>query len=321
MQIEQFNSCQTIEVEDLEAALDKARMIRANGDNKPYKFIIAKSSIRTRLDFDVDKFCFSSLSLATITYDLAAKDLDEKGEELLTWKTATVKVTGNNNLFINISFNNDRGNPSKNGQEVALEVLGTDNVFSNCILTSTQDTLFVGHLPPDLVIRYTGFLPDRERVIPGISKNYFVNCTIEGSIDFVFGTNSVLFYNCKFVSIEDGREGPFYVFAPAHSLEDDIGYVVLNCSFEHKFSPLKKVYLARPWRDYGKVTIIDSSFQEHILEEGWSNWEKTERTHTARFLESPLPSTRVSWAKKHDKEKDSRVETFIKEALTMLESL
>lgn len=321
MQIEQFNSCPTIEVEDLAKALKKAHEIRANGDDKAYKFIIAKSSIRTRLDFDVDNFCFSSPSLASITFNLAAKDLDDNGEELLTWKTATVKVTGNNNLFINISFNNDRDNPSINGQMVAIEVLGTDNVFNNCTLTSTQDTLFVGHLPPDLVTRYTGFLPDRERVITGISKNFFIKCTIEGSIDFVFGTNSVLFYNCKFVSIEDGRDGPFYVFAPAHSLEDEIGYVVLNSNFENRLSPLKKVYLARPWRDFGKVTIIDSCFQEHILKEGYSNWEGTNRTETARFFEHPLPSSRVSWAHEYDKEKDSKVEDFIKEALSMLESL
>ena len=62
-----------------------------------------------------------------------------------------------------LSVVNDALRPETKGQEVALTVYADDFHMRNCRLTSTQDTLFLGPLPKDLIERYDGFLPGHLR--------------------------------------------------------------------------------------------------------------------------------------------------------------
>jgi pectinesterase len=225
-----------------------------------------------------------------------AKMLDEKGQELSTWKTATLKVTGNHNLFENLEIKNTAGDPENKGQEVALAVYGDDNLFLKCALSSTQDTLFVGPLPDDLSTRYLGFIPEDERYHEGNCRNYFFHCAIFGSVDFIFGAGQADFLECAIGSIDDGRETS-YVCAPAHSLKDDFGFLFYQCSFIAAGAKKSSVYLARPWRDYGKAVFVECAYGAHIKPEGFSEWNTEKRYLTARFEEYPLQKGRVSWVK------------------------
>lgn len=225
---------------------------------------------------------------------LYAKMLDEQEKELTTWKTPTLKVTGSHNFFENMSIVNDSGEPALKGQEVALAVYGDDNAFCLCKLLSSQDTLFSGPLPDDLTTRYAGFLPDEERYHEGNCRNYYFDCSITGSVDFIFGAGQAIFDKCRLISIDDGRkEG--YVAAPAHSLKDPIGFLFNECDFSSPNLPNNSIYLARPWRDYGKAVFLNCSYGPHIKSEGFSDWVGAPRTTTARFEEYPLEEGRVSW--------------------------
>ena len=59
----------------------------------------------------------------------------------------------------------------KNREAVALALkpqqFNPKQQMENCLLRSTQDTLFAGPLPPDLIHRYIGFLRDELSEIAG----------------------------------------------------------------------------------------------------------------------------------------------------------
>ena len=91
---------------------------------------------------------------------------------------------------------NDALAPETKGQEVALTVYGDSFLMENCRLTSTQDTLFLGPLPDDLIDRYEGFLPDELRLRKPC-RQVFRDCLIEGTVDFVFGCGLRTYARCR----------------------------------------------------------------------------------------------------------------------------
>ena len=95
-----------------------------------------------------------------IVWDDYAKKIASDGKEFNTFRTWTVAVVSDHVTMEDLSIINDAGHPELKGQEVALTVYGDDFRMNRCRLTSTQDTIFVGPLPDDLIERYNGFLTD-----------------------------------------------------------------------------------------------------------------------------------------------------------------
>lgn len=82
------------------------------------------------------------------------------GGEYNTFRTYTLAVCADRVTIRDLSVINDALHPQTLGQEVALSVVGSDFLMEHCALSSTQDTLFLGPLPSDLIGRYEGFLDD-----------------------------------------------------------------------------------------------------------------------------------------------------------------
>ncbi len=225
-----------------------------------------------------------------------AKKIDAEGREYNTFRTWTLAVCADNINMYALSVVNDAREPAEKGQEVALSVYGDGFEMADCALRSTQDTLFLGPLPPDLIERYEGFLPDGLRQERLLSQR-FTNCLIEGSVDFIFGCGAALFDGCELRSVFDGREGGF-VAAPAHSREQREGFVFRRCRFtaEAAVAP-GSVYLARPWRDYGLARFEGCEYAAHIAPAGFDPWLDSGRDRTARFHETPAVPGRVTWCK------------------------
>ena len=95
----------------------------------------------------------------------AGKYTDKDNRELTTWRTATFSSYGDNCIFEDFIFENRACLPKKNGQAVALSCFSNNCLFINCKIVSSQDTLFIGPLPDDLIFRYTDFIPEREKTI------------------------------------------------------------------------------------------------------------------------------------------------------------
>ena len=234
-----------------------------------------------------------------IVYGDYANKIADDGLEYNTFRTYTVHVTADGVKLKDLAVVNDAMHPAVKGQAVALSVSGDRFYGENLKLVSLQDTLFCGPLPDDLVTRYMGFLPDGERYFEGESRQLYKNCTVLGSVDFVFGTAAAFFDGCTFVCCNDGRrEG--YVAAPAHSLKQRIGFVFYNCKFEVEKDANAEFYLARPWRNFGKASFIGCKLSPKINQKLFDKWGSTNRDKTARFEVDDLTPYQniVSWAKK-----------------------
>lgn len=230
----------------------------------------------------------------TIVYDDYAKKLDEQGREYITFRTYTLAVCADGVTMEDLAIVNDALHPEVKGQEVALSVVGDKFTMRRCLLRSTQDTLFAGPLPPDLIERYDGFLADELRRGGEMHQEY-LNCRIEGTVDFIFGCADALFEGCEIRSAWDVRDEGF-VAAPAHSPEQEKGFLFRNCRLTcEEAVTTGRIFLARPWRDYGACRFEDCSYDRHINPVGFDKWNDTRRDLTARFYETPAVPGRVSW--------------------------
>ena len=231
-----------------------------------------------------------------IVWDDYAKKLDGTGTEYNTFRTWTLAVCADGVTMRDLSVVNSALRPEEKGQEVALTVYADGFTMERCRLSSTQDTLFLGPLPPDLIERYDGFLPDHLRR-DKTCRQRFSGCLIEGTVDFIFGCGEAVFEHCEIRSLADAR-GVGYAAAPAHSLGQTEGFRFRNCRFTaaEGLAP-GSVYLARPWRDYGLCVFQDCFYGAHISPLGFDRWNDTRRDLTARFYEAPPVQGRVAWVR------------------------
>ena len=236
----------------------------------------------------------AGMDKTTIIWDDYALKIDEQGREYNTFRTWTLAVCADNVHMENLAVVNDALHPETKGQEVALSVLGDSFRMENCLLRSTQDTLFSGPLPPDLIVRYTGFHAP-ELLKDGHMHQEFINCRIEGTVDFIFGCGDTLFEDCEIKSLYDVRNVG-YVAAPAHTAEQQDGFLFRNCHFTcEEGVESGSIYLARPWRDHGLAMFENCTYARHISPLGFDKWNDTNRDQTGCFRESPPVSGRVSW--------------------------
>ncbi|MCM1148480.1 MAG: pectinesterase family protein [Butyricicoccus sp.] len=231
-----------------------------------------------------------------IIWDDYAKKPDEKGVELNTFRTWTLAVCADGVTMRDLSIINGALRPEEKGQEVALTVYGDGFTMERCRLSSTQDTLFLGPLPGDLIERYDGFLPEHLRQDKPCRQR-FTGCLIEGTVDFIFGCGEALFDRCEIRSLRDARNIG-YAAAPAHAPEQGEGFRFRDCRFtaEEGVTP-GSIFLARPWRDYGLCVFENCAYGPHISALGFDKWNDTHRDKTARFHETPPVSGRVGWVK------------------------
>ena len=231
-----------------------------------------------------------------LIWDDYALKLDEQGREYNTFRTWTLAVCADGVSLRDLSVINDSGHPETKGQEVALSVYGGEFSMKRCVLRSTQDTLFLGPLPDDLIERYEGFLPDELRR-HGLLSQRFEDCRIEGSVDFIFGCGAAVFDNCEIRSVRDVRNVGFAA-APAHALAQKDGFLFRRCAFTCEEGVARhSIFLARPWRDYGLARFEDCVYGAHIAPEGFDPWLDSGRERTARFFETPAREGRVSWVR------------------------
>ena len=226
-----------------------------------------------------------------------AKKPDSLGREYNTFRTWTAAVCASGVRMYDLSIVNDARRPEILGQEVALTVYADRFHMERCVLTSSQDTLFLGPLPDDLIARYDGFLPDilRRNIA---CRQFFRDCRIEGTVDFIFGCGEAIFDHCEIRSLRDARNIG-YLAAPAHAKAQEKGFLFRDCRLtaEEGVMPAS-IFLARPWRDYGMCEFENCVTEgTHIHPLGFDKWNDTRRDLTARFYETPMAPGRVSWAK------------------------
>ena len=202
-----------------------------------------------------------------ITYD----DYAGKGN-IGTFTSYTVKVLGDHTTIENLTIENSSGEV---GQAVALHVEGDCVIVKNCRILGNQDTLYAAGQK---------------------SRQYYSNCYIDGTTDFIFGAATAVFENCTLHSKRNS-----YITAASTPESNTFGYIFRHCKLTAE-PEVTKVYLGRPWRDDAKVVYIECEMENHIVPEGWHNWSNPQREKTAFYAEfnnkgpGANPSKRVSWS-------------------------
>lgn len=219
-------------------------------------------------------------------------------ETIGTFRTYTMKVDGNDFICENLTISNDamvHHNPNwysdkKNGanvaQAVALHVEADRALFRNCRFLGFQDTIFTGNTE---------------------GREMFVDCYIEGTVDFIFGPATVWFERCHVHALRGG-----YYTAASTPKEHRYGYVFNKCRLTSE-PDVKAEWLGRPWREFAYTLFKECEYDVDINPAGWNNWSNPANEKTARYHEYRCTgrgadtSRRAAWSSQLSDEEAAQV--------------
>lgn len=190
-----------------------------------------------------------------LTNDDFANKKNVFGENMGTSGSSSCYIYAPDFYAENITFENSSGPV---GQAVACFVSADRVYFKNCRFLGFQDTLYTYSKQ---------------------SRQYYEDCYIEGTVDFIFGWSTAVFNRCHIHSKRDG-----YVTAPSTDKGKKYGYVFYDCRLTAE-PEATKVYLSRPWRPYAQAVFVRCELGKHILPLGWNNWGKKENEKTVFYAE------------------------------------
>ena len=197
-----------------------------------------------------------------LTYDRYAEQIwPDNDFKVGTSGSASIYIHSSYVTFEDITFENTAGEGKEIGQAVAVFTDGDFLFFHRCRFIGNQDTLYT----------YGRFGKDG-----GIKRNYFLDCYIEGTTDFIFGPSIAYFENCHIHSKKNS-----YVTAASTLQDQKYGYVFKNCKLTAA-PGIDKCYLGRPWGAYAKTVFIGCELGEHIVADGWHDWEKEGKPNTKK---------------------------------------
>ncbi|KAJ7955367.1 Pectinesterase [Quillaja saponaria] len=219
-----------------------------------------------------------------------------------TFRSATLAVSGEGFLARDIRIEN-RAGPEKH-QAVALRVNSDLSALYRCTINGYQDTLYVHSF-----------------------RQFYRECNISGTIDYIFGNAAVVFQACNILS-RMPMPGQFTVItAQSRDIPDEnTGISIQNCSIlaaDDLYSNSRSVksYLGRPWRIYSQTVYIESYIDDFIDPTGWKEWSGDDGLDTLYYGEygnyGPGSGTdnRVSWLgyrkMEYDEASDFSVSEFI----------
>ncbi|EYU26212.1 hypothetical protein MIMGU_mgv1a003546mg [Erythranthe guttata] len=170
-----------------------------------------------------------------------------------TFQTAPFIAIGDGFIAKSMGFRNTAG--PEGHQAVALRVQSDMSAFYNCRMDGYQDTLYAQ-----------------------THRQFYRNCVISGTVDFIFGDSAVVIQNCLIIVRKpmDNQQNTVTAQGRTQSKETT-GIVIQNCRIvpEQKLEPLRfkiPTYLGRPWKKYSKTIIMESTLADFIQPAGWMPW-------------------------------------------------
>lgn len=205
----------------------------------------------------------------TITYDAASGEPAPGGGSYDTFSSATLTIKEGaknfkaDNITIENSYNR-LGPDRKVTQAVALSCGADGAAFYDCNILGWQDTLYLSG-----------------------GRQFFLDCYIEGSVDFIFGDAQVLFEDCDINCVRERS----YISAANTSERDPAGFVFYHC-YISACEGCGEIYLGRPWRAEREginsaTAFIECAYNCDIAAAGWLPWhlEPGEEALNTRYFE------------------------------------
>ncbi|CAN8274989.1 unnamed protein product [Cochlearia groenlandica] len=200
------------------------------------------------------------------TKTIITGDLAFLPNHVSTYRTPTVAVNGDYFMAKDIGFENTAG--AARHQAVALRVSADFAIFFNCHMNGYQDTLYVH-----------------------THRQFYRDCRISGTIDFVFGDAKAVFQNCDFVIRRPMDNQQCIVTAQGRKdRRETTGIVIHNSRIfgDATYRPVKaknRAFLGRPWKEFSRTIIMNTDIDDSIDPEGWLKWNETFALNTLFYSE------------------------------------
>ncbi|KAJ6969678.1 pectinesterase/pectinesterase inhibitor 34 [Populus alba x Populus x berolinensis] len=175
---------------------------------------------------------------------------------LTTFHTASFAATGAGFIARDMTFENWAG-PTKH-QAVALRIGADHAVVYRCNIIGYQDTLYVHS-----------------------NRQFFRECDIYGTVDFIFGNAAVVFQNCSIYAREPMAFQKNTITAQNRKdPNQNTGISIHACRIlaTSDLTPLKgsfPTFLGRPWKLYSRTVYMLSYIGDHVHPRGWLEWNTT----------------------------------------------
>ncbi|CAI0466909.1 unnamed protein product [Linum tenue] len=183
-----------------------------------------------------------------------------------TQDTPTVAILAPGFIAKDMGFENTAG--PEGFQAVAFLTQSDYSVYYNCQFDGYQDTL-----------------------CPLAYRQFYRDCVISGTIDFIFGVARTVLQNCTIIVRKpmlnqeniitaEGRQDPNGVSA----------IVIMNSKIvgAPEYLAVKDqipTYLGRPWKVYSRTVIMHTEIDDIITPSGWAQWEGDAGLTTSYYAE------------------------------------
>ncbi|XP_052112809.1 pectinesterase 2 isoform X5 [Arachis duranensis] len=200
-----------------------------------------------------------------------------------TFRSATVAITGDGFIAQDITSRNTAG--AANHQAVALRSGSDLSVFYRCGFEGYQDTLYV--------------YSDRQ---------FYRECDIYGTVDFIFGNAATVLQNCNIYARNPPQKTITVTAQGRTDPNQNTGIIIHNSKITAAsgLNPSSvKSYLGRPWKQYSRTVVMKTYLDSLINPAGWLEWSGNFALNTLYYAEyantGPGSSTsnRVSWKGYH----------------------
>ncbi|GAB2287298.1 hypothetical protein Dimus_021680 [Dionaea muscipula] len=203
-----------------------------------------------------------------------------------TFASSTFAVVAEGFLAVNITFKNTAGAIKQ--QAVAVQSGADLSTFYRCSFEAYQDTLYTHSL-----------------------RQFYSECDIYGTVDFIFGNAAVVFQDCN-IFPRQPLEGQFNTITAQGRTDpnQNTGTSIQGATIEpapdlaaSNFTV--QTYLGRPWKNYSTTVFMQSYMDSFINPAGWHEWSGTFALDTLYYAEynntGPGSNTtaRVTWSGYH----------------------
>ncbi|XP_068638412.1 pectinesterase-like [Aristolochia californica] len=172
---------------------------------------------------------------------------NQSGGKLIS-SSGSLVVQGNGFLAIGITFENTA---ASDAPAVAMMCSSDRSAFFQCEFRGFQDTLYAK-----------------------INRQFYKQCDIYGTIDFIFGDAAAVFQDCNIrVRKPRGNHTNVITAQGKSSRNTKTGTVLHHCNIiAAEYLGNVKTYLGRPWKQFSTTVVMQCSIDKLVDPSGWLEW-------------------------------------------------
>ncbi|KAJ3704861.1 hypothetical protein LUZ61_008566 [Rhynchospora tenuis] len=214
-----------------------------------------------------------------------------------TYRSATVAVNGKGFMARDLTIENTAG--AAKHQAVALRSDSDLSVFYRCSFEGYQDTLYAHAL-----------------------RQFYRDCKITGTVDFIFGDAAAVFQNCQILARQAlPNQQNIYTAQGRKDPNQNTGFSFQFCNIGADADLARApnptpTFLGRPWKEYSRTVIMQSFIDRFVRPEGYLPWDGNFGLRTLYYAEfnntgpGAALGSRVKWPGFHAVTRGHQVQNF-----------